>query len=102
MWTRIPLDHQSNTCVNRNLSDIGRSAFNRAIKRSWGDTWTHLEAMMEIRRRDWRDCEIVVHDCRTIVAHDHRVILAINRPSPDQTARIFRTESPYKMMFFPL
>ena len=101
-WNRSPSDHQSDTCINRDLSDIGRSSFNHAIMRSWGDMWTHLDATMEIRRRDWRDREIVVHDHRAIMAHDHRVIVAINQPSPDQTAQIFCAESPYKIMFFPL
>ena len=78
-----PLDHQFNRRFNRNLSDIRRSTFNRAIVRSWGDTWTHLDATMKIGRRNWRDREIMAHDCHAIVAHDHRAIVAINQPSPN-------------------
>ena len=74
-----PLDHQLNTCLNRDSSDIERSAFNRAIVRSWDDTWTRLDATMEIRRRNLRDHEIVAHDRRVIVAHDHCAIVVINR-----------------------
>ena len=51
---------------------------------------------MEIGRQDWRDHEIVVHDHRAIMAHDYRMIVATNRPSPDQMALIFCMEFPFK------
>ena len=111
VWTRSPLNQQSSTCAYRDLSErdrwrlkrhVASSNFNRAMVRSWGDRWTHLDTTMEIERRDWWDCEIMVSDHRTIMAHDHRVIVIINRPSPDQMTWIFRAKSPYKMTFFPL
>ena len=36
-----------------------------------------------------RDREIMVHNRRAIVAHDHPLIVAMNRPSPDQTTLNF-------------
>ena len=95
-----PFDHQFNMYLNRDLSDIRRSTFNRAIMRLWGDTWIHLDTMMEIGRRNWRDCEIVAQDHRAIMAHDHRAIVAMNEPSLDQTACISRAEILINIMFF--
>ena len=46
-----------------------------------GDTWTHLDATMKIERQKWLD--------HGIVANDHRVIVAVDPSSLDQTARIF-------------
>ena len=101
-WNWSPLEHLLDKCINRDLSDIRRSTFNRAILRSWSDKWTLLDPTMELDDLDWRDLEIMVHDCCAILAHDHRVIVAINQPSLDETAQSYHAESPYKMMFFPL
>ena len=49
------------------------------------------------------DREIVVHDLRVIVVHDHCMIVTRNRPSPDQMALIFRGNSSLKtdvLLFF--
>ena len=49
------------------------------------------------------DREIMVHDHHAIIVHDHCLIMARNRPSPDQTALIFRGNSSLKtnvLLFF--
>ena len=87
-----PRNHHQDTCVKRHLSE--------AIDDSPFDTWTYLEATMKIGQQNWRDHEIVAYVRCAIVAHDHREIVAINRPPPDQTARIFPAEIIINIMFF--
>ena len=70
------------------ISEIERSRLIGYSINFGGDTWTHLDATMEIGWRKWRDHEIV--------AHDHRAIMAVDQSLSDQTARIFRAEIPYK------
>ena len=58
-----------------------------------------------IAARSWPDCRGIVahsshnwsHDCCILMAHDHCVIVAINRPlSLDQTVQIFWAKFPLK------
>ena len=42
-------NHHQDTCVNRDISRILRSRFNRAFGYLWSDTWTHLDSPMKIR-----------------------------------------------------
>ena len=64
----------------------------------WGETCghiaTHLDALMVIGR--WK------LNVREIVAHDHRVIVAIDYLAPDQTACVFRGNSSLKTDVFSL
>ena len=90
-WTQSPPDlHQRTRLISSDdfISKIERSRLIGYSINRGGDTWTHLDATMEIGRRKWQDHEIV--------AHDHRAIMVVDRSSPDQTACIFRAEIPYK------
>ena len=84
------------------VSEFRQPRLNQTIMRSWGNTWTHLNATMAIERRKPNSREIVAHDLYTIVAYNHCAIVAINRLSPYQMARVSRGNSSLKTDVFSL
>ena len=83
-----PCDHQQSTCFKRCLSECDRRLTLKHVASREGFDQDQTSKIS--RERGSASCD------RDIMAHGHRMILAVDRSSPNQAAHDFRAEISYK------
>ena len=92
-------------------SNGGNFAIARSQQDWTAEIWWSWQSWPTINVWSWSDCHAIVarspcdhgHDRLNLMAHDHRVIMAINSTSPlHQTTRIFWAKISFKNDVFPL